>query len=209
MKKLFPLLFVITVLQSCIGAGSNSDIKVTELPEKSLSKIEKTATKEAKKTVEKFFPQLVGNDLNGKNHVLPKAFVGKINLVAVAFAHKQQADVNGWLGTFEELAKKNVAVKFYEIPLISERNALRRTIINNGMRSGIKTPEARAHTITVFTNREKFYALTNTKEDQISVFVLDENGKILWRTDGVANAQNLNNLRQLVAKKLNDKNLNK
>jgi hypothetical protein len=133
---------------------------------------------------------------------LPRAFTGKINLVAAAFLRKQQADVDSWLPAFEELAKKNPAVKFYEIPLISQRNALRRTMINNGMRSGVKSQEARARTITIYTDREKFFSLTSTKEDQITVFIVDDKGKILWRADGVANAKSLKELSNKVSSNL-------
>ena len=188
MKKILLISAALMLLQSCIGAGENSEISAVD----EVAQVKKATAKVVK---ENFFPRLVGADLQGNQRQLPQSFSGKINLVAVAFMHKQQSDVNSWLPIFTEMAKQNQQIKFYEVPLLSERNALRRVAINNGMRSGVKDEVARARTITVYTNREKFFALTNMREENITILAVDDAGKILCRVDGPATPEKVKRLR--------------
>lgn len=193
-KIVFCALFLAT-LQSCISAGINSEI-TTNKSELSLV-TEKSSSKNVKN---KFFPQLSGIDLQGKERALPESLSGKLNLVVVAFKHKQQKDVNTWIPTLETITKTNSAVKFYELPVINESNILKRTAINNGMRSGIKSEEARARTIVVYTNHDKFFAATKLDPQQIYLLALDKTGKILLKIEGVASEEKIKNLKKFIAK---------
>jgi predicted transcriptional regulator len=68
------------------------------------------------------------------------------------------------------------------------------------MRLGIQDKIARERTITVYTNRDKFFEIMNMKGDKIYVLLLDKDGKILWRTDGLANQKNIESLQKILKK---------
>lgn len=172
MKK-FLLLGAAFMVTACIGAGSISAIKPL-----------------GKNT----FPQMEGIDLLGESRIVPAAFSGELNIVAVAFEREQQKDVNTWIDVAEAIMKENASVKFYELPVIYEVNGMYRTWINNGMRSGIPSKTARERTITIYTDREEFTTLMQMTTDQISVLLIDNKGKILWRNNGVATKQAINSL---------------
>ena len=157
---------VILSLSACIGAG-----RITEVGH----------------TKSSYFPSLVGIDLLGKERVLPDDFKGTLNVVAVAFEREQQADVDTWIAAIDNITDNYKEVRFYEVPLIYEVSGIGRFWINNGMRSGIPSDAARERTITVYTDRDVFFKTMDMSVDQISVVLLDDEGKILWRADGPAN----------------------
>ena len=183
MKKYLTSLLCLLSLQAClIGSGKNSEIEV--------------------KSAE-LFPTITGIDLLGKQRELPKTFEGKLNIVAVAFKREQQADIDGWIPDFEKITSKNSAVNFYEVPLIYELSSFSRAWVNNGMRFGIPNEAARKRTITVYTNRDKFFEIMKMKEDSIYVLLLDSAGKILWQTEGLATADKLAELQKVILRETN------
>ena len=177
MKKLIQL-FLLFALQSCmIGAGENSKIEANK---------------------NNYFPKITGIDLDGKKQELPAAFKNKFNLVIVAFKREQQSEVDTWIKAIEPILKENSNLSFYEIPLIYEISAIGRMWVNNGMRFGIPDEVARKRTITVYTNREEFFRITNMKEDNIYALLIDANGKILWKVEGVANKANIAAVKKII-----------
>jgi hypothetical protein len=180
MKKAI-LLSLLLALQSCmIGAGENSKVEAGK---------------------NNYFPKITGIDLDGKKQDLPDVFKNKLNLVIVAFKREQQAEVDTWIKAAEPILKENPNLSFYEIPLIYELSAFKRMWVNNGMRFGIPDEIARKRTITVYTNRQEFFEITQMKEEKIYALLIDSNGKILWRKEGVANDKKMSDLKKIMLTK--------
>ncbi len=179
MKKL-TLLSLLLVMQSCIiGAGNNSKIIANQ---------------------NNHFPKMTGIDLNGKKQEIPAVFKNKFNLIVVAFKKEQQIEVNTWIKALEPMLKQDPNLSFYEIPLIYELSVFKRMFLNNGMRFGITDEIARKRTITVYANRQEFFKLTQMKEEQIYALLLDSSGKIIWRTEGVADDKKILSLKKIILK---------
>jgi len=173
MKKIIPFVLLFT-LQSClIGAGENSKVEANK---------------------NSYFPKITGIDLDGKKQELPTIFKNKFNLVVVAFKREQQSEVDTWIKAAEPILKENSDLSFYEIPLIYELSSFKRMWVNNGMRFGIPDEVARKRTITVYTNREEFFKITGMAENKICALLLDDSGKILWKKEGVADVNKINDL---------------
>jgi len=173
MKKILIIAFTL-LLQSClIGSGENSKIEASN---------------------NNYFPKVVGIDLQGNKQELPQAFQNKFNLVVVAFKREQQLQVDTWIKALEPILKEKSNLSFFEIPLIYELSSAKRFWVNNGMRFGILDEVARKRTITVYTNRDEFFKITKMREDEIYTLLLDKNGKILWRVEGVADDKKIKSL---------------
>ncbi len=168
------------VLSACIGAGQISAIKDFK---------------------DGYFPSLRGIDLHGQERVIPQDFTNDFNLIAVAFEREQQEDVNTWIEVADNIMQERDDVSFYEIPLIYEMGAFNRSIVNNGMRSGIEDEIARKRTVTVYTDRDQFLDLMDMQSDRIYVLLLDRDGKILWRESGVVNKQFVSDLNGFLSEK--------
>lgn len=171
MIKKISTLAVLFLCSACaIGAGENSAISLDK---------------------NGYFPKVTGIDLQGNKRDLPQAFDKPINIVVVAFKREQQKNVDGWIKVLDPIVEKNAEVGFYELPLIYELNPLSRRFINNGMRRGVVEEKSRARTITVYTDREKFFKIMKMREDKIYLLVIGKNGKILQRIEGDATKKNI------------------
>ena len=157
-------LLMMTFLSGCIGAGVNTP--VTPLaPDR--------------------FPELQGISLLGDEVVLPDGFEGEINLVSMGFIQGHQQDINGWIDIVPDLTEAYPALRFYEVPVIYEASPLFRWWLNNGMRIGVVEEQARARTITVYTDRDRFsQAIDLPGLEEIYTVLLDDDGHVLWRWTG-------------------------
>lgn len=134
---------------------------------------------------ETHFPVVSGFNLNRQELEFPRDFLGDLNLVIIAFQQPQQSVVNTWLPFAQELEQKIPGFIYYELPTIYEMPAFSRTFINEGMRAGIPDQTARERTITLYLDKETFKsALDISNEDEIYIFLVDQDGSIFWRSSG-------------------------
>jgi hypothetical protein len=132
------------------------------------------------------FPAVTGSNLQRKKVNLPRDFEGELNLVFIAFQQWQQNQVDTWIPFARRLEENHSVVRYYELPTIQRLNALARTFINEGMRAGIPDPVARERTITLYLDKGSFrQALQLSHEDDIYVLLLNRQGRVLWRSEGV------------------------
>ena len=132
------------------------------------------------------FPVVRGSNLDRKKLVLPQDFSGEMNLVLIAFQQWQQAQVDSWIPFALQMEDTELGFRYYELPVIRRLNALARTFINEGMRAGIPDPVARERTVTLYVDKIQFRQdLGLTREDDIYVLLLDRQGTVLWRGEGI------------------------
>lgn len=129
------------------------------------------------------FPRLTTQNLNERASTFPTELPGDVTLVLIAFYRKQQADLDVWI---EELGLNGAdAPAWIEMPVVPDYGSLWRAFVDNGMRSGITTAEARARVFTVYGNRDKFRADLNLPSaDQVYVLAVRRDGNILARAEG-------------------------
>jgi hypothetical protein len=131
------------------------------------------------------FPTLGGTNLSGRDFTLPRDFEGRLNLVFVAFRREQQAVVDTWLLHARGLAFRNPELRFYELPTIARGWVLIRPFIDGGMRGGVTEKAARDATITLYTDTERFRrALALPSDRQVYALLVDDAGRVRWRTEG-------------------------
>jgi hypothetical protein len=187
MKKLFICLILlnVTILSAQatiipIGAGP---IHKEPIPKKSDNK----------------FPSVKGMNLEGYIKFLPRDFEAKKNIVIVAFKRKQQEDVDTWIKALDPVIEGNSEIALYELPVLEKFNFLNRLTINNGMRYGIPNKKARERTICLYLDKESFRnTLAIESEEQIVVFLLDNQGLIKSRFLGTANTTSVNRLKEFL-----------
>jgi len=131
------------------------------------------------------FPAVSGYNLNRQEFEYPRDFGGDLNLVIIAFQQQHQIIVNTWIPFAQEVEATFPGFIYYEFPTIYEMSALSRTFINEGMRAGIPDQTARERTITLYLDKDAFNsALDIPSENDIHLFLVDQDGNILWRTVG-------------------------
>lgn len=133
-----------------------------------------------------YFPRIESENLNGDAVTLPDNLAGNPGLVLVAFKQRQQINVNTWLDQLETIEAGIDGVRVIETPTISgKRWGWMAGFIDNGMRSGIPDLEARARTITLFTDVGEFReALGLESVDTIYGVLLDEQSRVVDVVEG-------------------------
>ena len=148
-------------------------------------------------------PKVHGSDLHRRGRAFPVDFAGELNLVFIAFQQWQQEHVDTWVPFAAQLEDEVPGFHFYEFPTIRQMNLLSRTFINEGMRAGIQDAETRARTITLYLNKEAFRdALDIPNENNIWVYLFDQDGNVLWRASGPFDLKLGEGLRQVIAERL-------
>ena len=131
------------------------------------------------------FPRISGRSLDGERWQLPDDLPGSLNLIVAAFRREQQALADEWLPWLLEQARGRRGVAVYELPILSAASSPVRPFIDGGMARGVGTDEARARTITVYTNvRGVVHALGLSGTDTIAVLLVARSGRILVRELG-------------------------
>jgi hypothetical protein len=143
------------------------------------------------------FPSLKGMNLEGDDFLLPQDLAGELNIVVIAFKRKQQDDVNTWLEALANYVSKTEDLELYELPTMKKFNILMRLNINNGMRYGIASKESRENTISLYIDKASFKSrLEIANEDNIQTLLINKQGKILWRTSGIADQSKIASLKE-------------
>ncbi len=131
------------------------------------------------------FPQVIGDNLSGEEKTIPNDLDGEINIVIIAFQRWQQAWVDSWVPTLEQLKSQYPFLEYYELPTLRRLNFLARRFIDGGMRAGIPSEATRRRTITLYIDKASFKnALSIENEDSIYLYVLRRDGEILFQTSG-------------------------
>ena len=134
------------------------------------------------------FPEVAGSNLQGQKYHLPGDFAGEFNIVLIAFKQHQQFDVNTWLPLLKRLRRQFPALHYYELPTIWELPKVRQMMIDMGMRMGIPDRHTRQTTITLYLDKDAFReALEIPHEDAITILLVDQAGRVLWRAMGAYN----------------------
>jgi hypothetical protein len=145
------------------------------------------------------FPSVTGSNLLRTRVNLPEDFEGELNLVFVAFQQWQQGQVDTWIPFARQSELTHPQLRYYELPTIQRLNPLARTFINEGMRAGIPDPTARERTITLYVDKNAFRrALQLPREDDIYILLVDRQGQVLWRAEGVFGPEKAKSLTELL-----------
>jgi hypothetical protein len=131
------------------------------------------------------FPRVTGRNLEHRTFNLPGDFEGERNLILIAFKRSQQADVDTWTPFARPLEQQYPGFRIYELPTLASGFSIMRGIIDGGMRGGIPDSAVRAATVTLYIDKKPFrQALGITTEERIHAFLVDREGRVLWRAEG-------------------------
>lgn len=120
-------------------------------------------------------------DLNGKNLTIPGGLPSERTLLLVGFKHADHAALDAWRKGLR-LSEDDAA--WIETPIIGVGNGMVRRMILSGMRSGARTPQARAHLAPAFADPAAVAAELAVDPARPAAVVVDRNGRVLARASG-------------------------
>ena len=135
------------------------------------------------------FPVHTFSNLAKQKKKIPDELDGDYQLMIVAFQRKHQQLVDTWFAAGDTLEqtynKPGNLFRYYEIPTIYKMGFIRRSLLNTGMRSGVKAQAARERTFTIYIDKTPFNkTLQIPNETDIHLFLLNGTGKVIWRCQG-------------------------
>jgi hypothetical protein len=146
-------------------------------------------------SAQQIFPTVTSEDLNGRSVTLPSELPGDPTIVFIAYKQNQQPMVNTWINSLG--LDPDIGPEFIEVPVVGVAALLFRSVVDNGMRSGITDTSMRARTITLYENpRLVNDPLGFSGRDTIRVLLVRNDGEVIWSTSGPATQAGLNALSQ-------------
>lgn len=132
-------------------------------------------------------PQVTGQNLHRERVRFPEDIKGRPTLLLIAFRHHQQRDIDTWLRRIDELQTAVPDFDVLELLVLRKAYVVMQPYIDGGMRSGIPDPDARARTITLYTDKRAFRrALGLGPEDRIYAVLADCEATVLRVEEGPA-----------------------
>lgn len=129
------------------------------------------------------FPTVTSEDLNGRTLTLPQDLPGNPTIVFIAYKQAQQDTVDAWVRSLGLDASRGA--EFLEVPVVGRGARLMRSVIDNGMRSGITDTAMRARTVTLYESVSKINdPLGFSGRGEARVLVVARSGEVLYSTSG-------------------------
>ena len=154
---------------------------------------------EREPVVKPHFPTIEGQNIDGRPFKLPDDFKGLYNIVFIAYARPHQRDVDEWMPYARALAADFPDIQVYELPVVREMAWYMREQIDYWMSGGISDAQARATTITLYTDVQSFnYALNLPDPDVMSIALIDRFGNVLWQERGEYSQEKLDSIESTI-----------
>ena len=134
------------------------------------------------------FPVIASYNLEKTKVTLPANFQGQVNLIFLTFESEQQKDADTWTTVVKNVEASRPEVHHYLLPVYGKENFLYRWWINSSLRSSLPENEQRQTTIPLYLNRPNFMkSLKIDSDKEITVLLVDKQGRVLWRERGELN----------------------
>jgi hypothetical protein len=148
------------------------------------------------------FPTIEAETLSRKKVVFPEVARGQHAFILIAFRRQTQGEVDSWLDPFVEDFAGREGITFYEIPMISGGWKWMSSWIDSGMRQGV--PQYKHdHVATYYGPLKEYHKHLEIRDTgTVHAFLLDQQGRIIWRDIGPANDRKYSHLKELVKKVL-------
>ncbi len=146
------------------------------------------------------FPNISADALNKKHLNLPKDFGGHHNLLLLSFEREQEKEIETWSQLSKDLQKADASFRTYILPVFTRENVLYRWWENSSLRSDVNDPELLDVTVPLYVDKARFRKdLQIASEHQIVALLVDDTGKVIWRSEGPLTDEKKSGLLAIVA----------
>ncbi len=147
------------------------------------------------------FPTVHARTLADREVEFPAEVRGTVGLLFVAFAQDAQRQINSWMPLLTNyLSSKEVS--YYELPMMEDAYRSAAAFIDGGMRRGVP-PRLHDRTATYYGSLDAvFAALEITDNSKAYLFVLDRDGRIVFRVSDMATDDGVAKVTEVVNKLL-------
>ena len=141
-------------------------------------------------------PTFMARTLDRQAVRVPDGLPGERTLALIAFRGTQQAHIEGWVQGLN--LKDDPSISWLRMPVLNDPGSVAgRSDIENKLRRKYPNDAERARMVPVFTNREHFVRSAGLNgTDQVYAVVVNRQGEVLARAEGMFDAGKAQNLRE-------------
>jgi hypothetical protein len=137
-------------------------------------------------TPDTHIPATHGTSLAGTAVALPEALKGKVGVLVVGFSHASQGEVSSWGRLLDANYGKSNDVVYFELPMLAGAPKMMRGMIVKMMASSVPGAE-KPHFVPLQAGEPAWRAVAHyDKPDDAYVMLVDDEGLVLWQTEGEA-----------------------
>ncbi|GIK27593.1 MAG: hypothetical protein DCC53_08435 [Chloroflexi bacterium] len=148
-----------------------------------------------------YFPTVRGYSLDGHHMTIPFTLEGEFNVLLVVFEPSHQFSVQTWLRPLKRIRQQYERVKFYEIPTLEVLPPSDQQLQDQNLRESfvIEDELSLETVVTIYVRKQQFCTMLDIPhEDNLYVFLVDNAGVVLWRTEGTASVEKVDELTRLL-----------
>ena len=141
-------------------------------------------------------PSLTAKRLDQQRLVLPQGLAAGRTLALVAFNHNQRAEIQSWITGLG--LDRDPSISWFKMPVLDDPgNENARNAIEIKLLARHPSESARSRLVPVFTDREAFIRAAGLSgADHASVLILDREGTVLARAEGLFDQDKARALRE-------------
>jgi hypothetical protein len=136
-------------------------------------------------------PEVSGETIENKNMTFPRDLMGKYSLLCFASSQKAQGDLESWLDPVYQkfIAKTGIMDDMYDVnvffmPVLTGTNLAFSTSIKNKFKEAAQE-DLKSHVLFCNKDGKELLAKLNMEKSEVPYFfLLDKEGKIIYRTSG-------------------------
>ncbi len=129
-------------------------------------------------------PELHGTVLSGAAVALPDSLRGKTAVLVVGFSQGSRAEVTDWGRRLAVDYRDSTTVAYYEMPVLAGVPKLLRGWVLKKVTEEVPD-RAKSHCLPVMDHEAEWKAAVGFDRDEDAyVVVVDEGGRVIWRTTG-------------------------
>jgi hypothetical protein len=152
------------------------------------------------------FPHLTSYNLAKDKLNFPGDFGGQLNLLLISFRPEQQNQIDSWMPVAEALQHIHSGLHWYQLPVSDRENFVFRWWNNSSLRSDDTDPARWPWIVPLYVDKTHFrHRLQIPTEHQISVLLVDKQGRVLWRSEGPMTPEQRDSLNRIVTSALDQK----
>jgi hypothetical protein len=131
-------------------------------------------------------PAAHGTSLTGTAVTLPEALKGKVGVLVMGFSHSSQGEVASWGRLLDANYGKSSDLVYFELPMLAGAPKMLRGMIVKKMGSAVPGTE-KEHFVPLLEGEPAWRAVAHyDKPDDAYVMLVDDQGLVLWQTEGEA-----------------------
>jgi hypothetical protein len=138
-----------------------------------------------------YFPSIQAEALDKSSILIPSQLEGRLNLVLLSWARDQSPQLDTWEAVGQALQHTHTDFRVYRMPVNDNENSLFQWWDNASLRAQESDPQLLHWDVPLYTDKAALVLAIGLPKDekQVVALLIDQSGRILWKSQGPSTEQ--------------------